>query len=90
MKKVNFLRVGMDKRGRDEKPQQFYVRVVTAQKGGGFVASQDIPVISGLRTAVDTAEALQSDFDADCEPSRAYVLDATRVAIVAAGGRFNS
>jgi hypothetical protein len=90
MKKVGgFLRVGMVKRERPEdKPQQFYVRVVTARKGGEFYASQDIPVISGLRTAVETAEMLQADFDADCEPSRAYVLDAGRIAIVAAGEKY--
>lgn len=89
-RKVGFLRVGRLDREREERPKQLYVRVVTAKKGGEFTASQDIPVISGLSTAKETADSLQADFDADCDPSRAYVLDEARVPIYCAGGRFQS
>jgi hypothetical protein len=52
-----------------------HVQIVTACHGGAFVAGEAIR-FGSLQSAVDECESLQSNFDADCEPRRAYVLDA--------------
>lgn len=62
----------------------YYVRVVTALKGGAFVDSQDIRFTS-RRSAQDAAETLQMDFDEDADPKRAYILGADGVPVEAAG-----
>lgn len=62
----------------------YYMVVVTAVKGGSFEASQLIR-FSTKRSAQDAAEALQMDFDEDCDPKRAYILGADGVPIDAAG-----
>lgn len=64
--------------------EYFYLRVVTAYKGGQFTASQDIRFSSRLGARKE-AERLQEEFDLDCEPKRAYVLGPDLVPVEAAG-----
>lgn len=64
-----------------------YVQVVTAlnpKAGGGWLVGQEIR-FSSRRSAQDAAEALQLDFDEDCDPKRAYVLGPDLVPVEAAG-----
>lgn len=62
----------------------FSLRVVTAHPGNVFTASPDVQFAT-KRSAQDAAERLQEAFDEDCEPRRAYVVDACGVAVEAAG-----
>jgi hypothetical protein len=63
-----------------------YVQICTAHRGGAFTPGETMR-FGSLRSAVAECETLQDDFDVDCEPRRAYVLDAARVPIWAGGAR---
>lgn len=65
-------------------PEVFYVVIVTTHKGGDTTCS-DRQAFGSFRTAAEECNWLQADFDADCEPKRAYVLDTTGVPIAAGG-----
>jgi hypothetical protein len=63
-----------------------YVVTITACHGGAFVAGEAIR-FGSLQSAVDECESLQSNFDADCEPRRAYVVGADEVPVWAGRAR---
>ncbi len=64
-----------------------YVRIVTTHKGGA--TTEDDIRFASRQSAIEACERLQAEFDADCDPKRAYVLDAHKVPI-AAGGEHRS
>lgn len=65
-------------------PRKFAVRVVTALPGGRFTAAGDIELDS-KRACVAQAERMQTEFDEDCDPKRAYVIAPDGVPVQAAG-----
>lgn len=66
------------------KVEKVYLRIVTAKRGGTFVASEDVP-LNSKKLAMDEADRLQIEFDKDSEPKRVYVLDEARVPVYAGG-----
>lgn len=67
----------------------WYVVTVTAYPGGGYSRSEPIKFAS-KQSATQACEQFQADFDADCDPCRAYVLDHDLVPIRAGGERRTS
>lgn len=63
----------------------FYLRVVRAHPGGCFTTEGGDIGFSSKAGALAQAEEMQKAFDEDCEPCRAYVIDADGVAVAAAG-----
>jgi hypothetical protein len=69
-----------------EAVEVFYVQVVTALPRGRFVEGEPIRFDS-RKLANETCEQFQAEFDQDCDPKRAYVLDSTKVPVRAGGER---
>jgi hypothetical protein len=67
-------------------PDAYYVRVVTAHRGGEFTYGGEMRFAS-LESAMATARRLQAEFDADGEPRRVYLVDSAGVAFAAAEAR---
>jgi hypothetical protein len=67
----------------------YFVRIVTTHKGGATSDSEDIRFAT-RESAIATADKLQTEFDEDCEPRRALVLDVRKVPIAAGGERRSS
>jgi hypothetical protein len=65
-------------------PDAYYIRVVTAHRGGTFTYGGEMRFAT-LESAMATARRLQAEFDADCEPRRVYLVDSAGVAFAAAG-----
>lgn len=52
----------------------FTIRVVTAQRGGTFQITAEFGVGDHYFAALDRADAIQHDIDAEAFPARAYVI----------------
>lgn len=63
----------------------FYLRVVRAHRGGCFTTEGEDIGFASKASALEQAEQMQKAFDDDCDPCRAYVIDADGVAVAAAG-----
>lgn len=63
----------------------FAIRVVTAQRGGTFQTTAEFGVGDQYFAALNRADALQADIDAEAFPARAYVLGPDGVPIYAGG-----
>jgi hypothetical protein len=62
----------------------FYLVIVTAKPRGEFTRSGEMRFAS-LESALTMARRLQAEFDEDCEPKRAYVMDSRGIAHYAGG-----
>jgi hypothetical protein len=62
----------------------YFVEIITTARGGK-TSSVEVGRFGSYRGALETADRLQAQFDADAEPKRTYILDSTRVPIAAGG-----
>lgn len=66
--------------------ERYAVITVTAQPGGTFQRSEPTGMDSKA-ACIRAAEDMQFEFDSDCDPARAYVVDGDGVAVYAAAAR---